>query len=179
MAAAIAAMVAGIGDIDNTTAVLHTVAAEQREVVGRLDDRLTGTVGRIRGLSALAAQLERRRSDRISTGDPVVVRVAGRSGPHPGTLVDISTGGFRCRLAPGLRLDVGDPVEAELRLCGEPARVRARVVHVLSHAEPADTEPADTEPVEAGLRFDDPDPQTARRIERHVARLFKGGVDRD
>jgi hypothetical protein len=63
-------------------------------------------------------------------------------------------------------------VEAELRLCGEPARVRARVVHVLSHAEPADTEP-----VEAGLRFDDP--ETARRIERHVARLFKGGVDRD
>jgi chromosome segregation ATPase len=167
MAAAIAAMVAGIGDIDTTAAVLRTVAAEQREVVGRLDDRLTGTVGRIRGLSELAARLERRRSERIDVSDPIVVRVAGRSQPHAATLVDISTGGFRCRLASikSPRLRVGDEVEAELRLCGEPTRVRARVVHV----------PPDTETAEAGLRFDDPDPQTARRIERHVTGLIQGG----
>jgi methyl-accepting chemotaxis protein len=165
MAAAIAAMVAGIGDIDSTTAVLRTVAAEQREVVGRLDARLTGTVGRIRGLSELAAQLERRRATRISTTGPVALRVAGRSEPHPATLVDLSTGGFRCRVEPGLRLTEGDAVEAELRLRHEPARVPARVVHV----QPG------TGTREAGLEFVDPDPDTAARIRQYVATLVDGG----
>jgi hypothetical protein len=169
MAAAIAAMVAGIGDIDNTTAVLRTVATEQREVVGRLDDRLTGTVGRIRGLSGLAAELERRRSDRISTAGPVLLRVAGRPDPHTAALVDISTGGFRCRLEPGARLGVGDEAEAELPVRGEPVRVRARVVHARNGAGSR----------EAGLRFVDPDPATATRIAEHVANLFDGNVDAD
>jgi hypothetical protein len=167
MATAIAAMVAGIGDIDDTTAVLHTVAAEQREVVGRLDDRLTGTVGRIRSLSGLAAQLERRRSHRISATSPVVLRVADRQ--HTATVVDLSIGGLRCRLDPGLRLDVDDQVEAELRVRGGPLRVRARVVHVTPG----------TETREAGLAFVDPDPTTAERIAEHVADLFDGATGAD
>jgi len=167
MAAAIAAMVAGIGEIDSTTAVLHTVAAEQREVVGRLDDRLTGTVGRIRGLSALAAQLERREADRLSTSGPVRLRVPGRTDPYAGTLVDLSTGGFRCRLGAGMRLEAGDVVEAEVQLRGEPVRIRARVVHVQAGADTT----------EAGLQFVDPDPATAQRIADHVANLFDGSVD--
>jgi methyl-accepting chemotaxis protein len=169
MATAIAAMVAGIGDIDSTTAVLHTVAAEQREVVGRLDDRLTGTVGRIRGLSELAAQLERRRSHRISATSPVVLRVAGR--PHTATLVDLSTGGLRCRPDPGLRLAAGDLVEAELRVRGEPLRMPARVAHV----QPGLDGGAQTR--EAGLTFVDLDPGTADRLAAHVAQLFDGAAD--
>jgi chromosome segregation ATPase len=167
MSTAIAGMVAGIGDIDGPTARLQGVAADQREVVGRLDERLAATVGRIRGLSELAAQLERRGSDRIRAAGPVTLRVPGRADPQHAALVDLSTGGFRCRLGPGPRLSPGERVEAELQLLGATVRVDA----VVEHVQP------DGEDAEAGLRFADPDPDTAARIEAHVARLFDGAGD--
>jgi len=82
-------------------------------------------------------------------------------------LVDRSTGGFRCRLGAGMRLEAGDVVEAEVQLRGEPVRMRARVVHVQAGADTT----------EAGLQFVDPDPATAQRIADHVANLFDGSVD--
>jgi hypothetical protein len=168
MATAIAGMVTGIGEIDGTTAVLHGVAAEQRAVVGRLDDRLSGTVERIRGLSELAAQLERRYHDRIASTAPLSLRVQGRSQAEEAVLVDVSAGGFRCTVPAELGLATGDTVEAEMYLGGTQIRVHAQVMH---------TEAKD-DGVLAGLQFLNSDPVTSQRIERYVESLLEGAIER-
>jgi methyl-accepting chemotaxis protein len=164
MAQAIAAMVASIGDINGTTVALRDVAADQRGVVGRLDDRLTGTVERIRGLSALAAQLERREAERIGASAGLTLRIGGRPEPHPSTLVDLSSGGLRCRTAASV--SVGVAVEAELALedGSAPVRVHCQVTHVA---------PVGAQ-VEAGLQFLGLDADVADRIERYVTGLVEG-----
>ena len=166
MAAAIAAMVAGIGDIDATTAVLHSVAADQRAVVGRLDDQLAGTVEQIRGLSELAGQLERRYSDRIGSSAPLFLRVNGLPERHQATLIDLSSGGLRCRIEPPVRLDVGATVEVEMDLGGGAVRSHARVMHVERIGDTQDT----------GMQFLAPDEEAVNRIERYVENQLDGAM---
>jgi methyl-accepting chemotaxis protein len=168
MAQAIAAMVSSIGDIDGTTAALREVAADQRAVVARLDDRLAGTVDRIRGLSELAAQLERRDAERIGASATLTLRLGGRPEGHPATLVDLSAGGLRCRVAPGLDVAVGTPVEAELGLedgrSEPPVRVHCQVMHAVPAGDWTET----------GLQFLNPPAGVAERIDRYVTRLVDG-----
>ncbi|GIJ56581.1 methyl-accepting chemotaxis protein [Virgisporangium aurantiacum] len=166
MAQAIAAMVASIGEIGGTTAALREVAADQRGVVGRLDEQLTGTVDRIRGLSALAAQLERREAERIGAAATVTLRVEGRPEPHPATLVDLSGGGLRCRTS--IALTAGSPVEVELALEDGRPEVRVRLHCQVMHVGRAG------DWTEAGLQFLDPPADVAARIDRYVARLVDG-----
>jgi methyl-accepting chemotaxis protein len=164
MAQAIAAMVASIGDIDGTTVALREVAADQRDVVGRLDQQLSGTVDRIRGLSALAAQLERRDSERIGASAKLTLRVGDRD--HPATLVDLSAGGLRGRT----KADVGDGASVEAVLALEdgrpdgPVRVRSVVVHAAPAGDWTDV----------GLRFVDPPAAVADRIASYVTKLVEG-----
>jgi methyl-accepting chemotaxis protein len=166
MAQAIAAMVASIGEIGGTTAALREVAADQRGVVGRLDEQLTGTVERIRGLSELASQLERREAERIGAAAALALRVEGRPEPHPATLVDLSGGGLRCRTR--VDLTVGSPVEAELSLEDGRPDERVRLHCQVMHIGPAG------DWTEAGLQFLDPPVAVADRIDRYVATLIEG-----
>jgi hypothetical protein len=168
MASTIAAMVTGISRIDTSTDVLRNVATDQRSIVGHLGDRVAETITRIQQMSELAEQLERRRSERIAASDTVSLRIAGRQ-PQPAQLLDLSSGGLRCRVGGTIPLAEGDVVEAALRLgeaggAGE-ITVHARVMHRESHEDGQ----------EVGLQFLATDPAVAERINQHVAGLLEGG----
>jgi len=131
MAGTIAAMVAGIGSIGDAAASLRAVATDQGSVVGRLADRMGHTIERVEEMSGLAAQLERRQSDRTAASGPVVLRVAGVPEPIRGTLVNISAGGMRVvvdRAASALMV-VGDVVDSSLGLAHDAVEVHARIAN--------------------------------------------------
>jgi methyl-accepting chemotaxis protein len=164
MAATIAAMVEGITGIDDATAVLGGVASDQQEVVARLEHRVGETLERIRSLSELTEQLERRQAERISANGPVHVRLAGSAEPHAAELVDLSAGGLRCRVGGTVPVRDGELLTVELPVDGERISLSARVLH----REPRGDK------VELGLQFEKTDARVAERIERHVAALLEG-----
>jgi methyl-accepting chemotaxis protein len=58
MACSISRMGVGIGSVDEATAVLSSVAADQREVVGRLDASISGAIDRVGSMSHQGARPE-------------------------------------------------------------------------------------------------------------------------
>ncbi len=167
MANTIAAMVGGIGGIDEATGVLRGVASDQQSVVGQLEERVAETLGRIRKLSELTERLERRHSERIAAGGSLLIRTDGSSAGHPADLVDLSAGGLRCRYdkRAGLALALGGTVEVELHLGADRLTVYARVLHV----------DAQDGRVEVGMQFMDPPEDAAERINAHVNSMLDSG----
>jgi methyl-accepting chemotaxis protein len=167
MASTIAAMVSGIGGIDEATGVLRGVASDQQSVVGQLEERVTETLGRIRKLSELTERLERRHSERIAAAGSLLIRTDGSSAGHPADLVDLSAGGLRCCYGGdgGPALTLGDTVEVELHLGPDRLTVYARVLHI-------DAQDGTTE---VGMQFMDPPETTAERISAHVNALLDTG----
>jgi methyl-accepting chemotaxis protein len=155
MAGTISAMVSGIGSVGEAATSLRAVAADQGDVVGRLADRMGHTITRVEEMSGLAAQLERRQSDRIAASGPVALRVA--SGPEPITarLVNLSPGGMRVEVTEGGRIVVDDVLQIMLA----DVEVQARV--------------ANRDGDEVGLEFLVPDDRIAARIEAYVDGLLK------
>jgi methyl-accepting chemotaxis protein len=66
MAETIATMVVGIGSVGEAASALRATAADQGSVVSRLADRMAHTIEKVEEMSGLAAQLERRTSERIA-----------------------------------------------------------------------------------------------------------------
>jgi len=167
MANTIAAMVSGIGGIDEATGVLRGVASDQQSVVGQLEERVAETLGRIRKLSELTERLERRHSERIAASGSLLIRTGGGSTGYSADLVDLSAGGVRCRYDrdTGLTLTVGDTVEVELYLGADRLAVYARVLHV----------DAQDGRMETGMQFMDPPEDVAKRINAHVDSLLDTG----
>jgi methyl-accepting chemotaxis protein len=167
MANTIAAMVGGIGGIDEATGVLRGVASDQQSVVGQLEERVAETLGRIRKLSELTERLERRHSERIAASGSLLIRTDGGSTGYPADLVDLSAGGVRCRYdrATGLKLALGDSVEIELHLGEDRLTVYARVLHL----------DAQDSRMETGMQFMDTPEDVAERINAHVGSLLDTG----
>jgi methyl-accepting chemotaxis protein len=167
MASTIAAMVGGIGGIDEATGVLRGVASDQQAVVGQLEARVAETLGRIHKLSELTERLERRHSERIAASGSLVIRADGGSTGYAADLVDLSAGGLRCRYPRdnGLGLALGDAVEVELHLGIDRLTVYARVLHVDAHNGRA----------EVGMQFMDPPDEVAELIDAHVGSLLDNG----
>jgi methyl-accepting chemotaxis protein len=129
MAGTISAMVTGIGSVGDAATALRATAADQGAVVGRLADRMGHTIERVEQMSGLAAQLDRRQSDRIAASGTAELRLSGSGEPIPGTLINLSSGGMRVELDPDTasRVAVGDMVDT--RLGPDPIAVHARVVN--------------------------------------------------
>ena len=129
MSGTIAAMVTGIGGVGDAAVSLRAVATDQGAVVGRLADRMTHTIGRVEEMSDLAAQLDRRQSDRVATSGIVELRLNGSSRAAPATLINFSSGGMRVAVDPavGAQVAVGDVVDTGLG--PERIPVHARVVN--------------------------------------------------
>jgi methyl-accepting chemotaxis protein len=127
MAGTIAAMVSGIAGMGESATSLRAVASDQGSVVGRLADQMARTIERVEQMSGLAAQLERRQSDRVAASGTVELRRAGAE-PVRGTLLNISAGGLRLRIGGGSGLSNGDLVETELGVDAGRIPVHARVV---------------------------------------------------
>jgi methyl-accepting chemotaxis protein len=158
MSATIAAMVTGIGSVGKAATSLRAVATDQGTVVGRLTDRMGQTIDRVERMSGVAAQLERRQSERVAVTGTVRLRRSASSGSADGTLLNISSGGMRVRVDPSLRLAVGDVVHTELGDGGERIGLKARVAN-LEQDDVGDM---------AGLAFLIPDDATAERIDRYL-----------
>jgi len=163
MAETIAAMVGGIASVGEAATSLRAVAADQGTVVGRLADQMGRTIGRVEEMSGLAAQLERRENDRVTMSGTVWLQ---RGKERLSTeLINVSQGGIRVQLEPGIRLSIGDAVRIEnLGTLGE--AIPARVLSLGS----------DEEEGEAGLQFMVTDGGLAERIDRYVSDLLEGAA---
>jgi hypothetical protein len=120
-------MAAGIGSVDEATAVLSDVAAEQRDVVGRLDLSITGTIQRVEGMSSLTERLERRRLRRVRVEGPGTITAGERT--LAVRLLDVGEGGVRCYVAPPEDLDRGTPVVVDAVVGGRRVQGEAIVAH--------------------------------------------------
>jgi hypothetical protein len=163
MATTIAEMVSGIGGVGESATALRAVAADQATVVERLSGRMTETIDRVERMSGLAAQLERRGSDRIAATGSLDLRRAG-SEPVPATLINVSEGGMRVKVKPGAGLTVNEVVDAEVGRVGQPIPVHARVVNHEPHSDGD----------QLGLQFLITEAATADRIQRYVRELVDG-----
>ncbi|GGK88571.1 methyl-accepting chemotaxis protein [Mangrovihabitans endophyticus] len=153
----IAAMVSGINSVGDAATSLRAVAADQGTVVGRLNDRMDHTIGRIEEMSTLASELERRQSDRIAASGPALLRPAGSVDFIDATLVNVSTGGLRARLPDGIDLVVGDVVDVKLDHKDRHIDVPARVANI--------------DGAERGLQFLVANDGQQEQVDRYVAAL--------
>jgi methyl-accepting chemotaxis protein len=158
MAGTISAMVAGIGGVGDAATALRSTAGEQGAVVGRLADRMGRTIERVEEMSELAAQLERRQSDRITATGTAELRVAGSPEPVPVTLINLSAGGMRVQLDPGEGRRVADGELVDTHLGPDRIAVQARVVN--------------RDGDQIGLQFLVTDDAMARRIEDYLDGLL-------
>jgi methyl-accepting chemotaxis protein len=158
MSGTIAAMVSGIAGVGDAATSLRAVAADQGDVVGRLADQMGQTIGRVEEMSGLAAQLERRQSDRIGASGPIRLRDAGSSREVEATLLNVSSGGMRVQIAPDARLAVGDLVDTLLGAVAVDVRVVSRET-----SEEGDV---------AGLEFIVTDKRLRARIDEYVAGML-------
>ena len=159
MARTITTMIEGIASVGDAANSLRAVTADQDNLVNELSGQMNDTLGRVEQMSDLAAQLERREHERISAAGTAKLSVAGRA-PVPVTTINISAGGLRCTVPPGLSLREGDTVSAELAHGQEQITVHARVVNS------APGEPGE-EP-EIGLQFLVTDDALAGRLSTYV-----------
>ncbi|MFI7547602.1 methyl-accepting chemotaxis protein [Actinoplanes sp. NPDC049599] len=163
MAETIAAMVAGIASVGEAATSLRAVAADQGTVVGRLADQMSRTIGRVEEMSGLSAQLERRESDRVTMSGKV--RLLRGEDLLSTELINVSRGGVRVRVAPDVRLGIGDAIRIE-GLGPIRDSIEARVVSLGVGEEQG----------EVGLQFMVPDNVLAERIDRYVADLVEGAA---
>jgi methyl-accepting chemotaxis protein len=162
MAGTIASMIAGIGSVGEAATSLRAVAADQGQVVGRLADQMGQTIGRVEQMSGLAAQLERRQSDRIAASGTVRLRRSGSAGDIPATLLNVSSGGMRVQIEPDAVLIVGDVIDSQLSDANDVIPVPARV---------ANRRGGDEGDV-VGLQFMVTDDTMAERIDAYVERML-------
>ena len=127
MSGSISAMVIGIGSVGDAATSLRSLATDQSMVVGRLADQMGSTIERVEQMSGLAAQLERRQSDRIAASGPVLLRVPGASGPVAANLLNLSVGGMRVQADQEVFGKVANGTVVETTVGELP--VRARVVN--------------------------------------------------
>jgi methyl-accepting chemotaxis protein len=160
MAGTIAAMVSGIGGVGESAKSLRAVATDQGAVVGRLADQMARTIERVEEMSGLAAQLERRQSDRTTSAGTIDLRRAGTE-PIQATLLNMSSGGMRVRVDPAAGLAKGDLVETEL---GEGHTAIPINVRVVNHEPGPDGDVI-------GLQFLITEARLAKLVEAYVSEL--------
>lgn len=162
VSAAIAEVSSGIGELDAATETLRYIAAEQRTVVGDLESCIDGALERIRNMSGLTEQLERRRHERYLTSGTATLHAGGRS--HAIDLIDISEGGLRVRAEHPAIVATGETVSVELPLTSGARRIEARVAHV--RGENRD---------DLGLEFAPLDHRVHTEIADHIDHLGSAG----
>ena len=164
MAAVIADMSAGIGNIQAATTEVTDVTRQQNLSVDQLNHSVQEAITRIRTMTNLSEQLERRVVPRVPASGTARVRHAGQ---ESGTRVaDVSEQGLRVCFEDGTTaIRPGDVVDIALTLDGQeqPMAVRAAVVH---HSTDAAGD-------EVGLRLIDPPADAVRLLRQTVAALLE------
>lgn len=150
----------GISSVDEATAVLSSVAAEQHTVVDRLDASIAEAITRVESMMSLTEKLERRQRRRVPITGPLTVIRNGQS--HAARLVNVGEGGVRCMVdrAVGLRQD--DQVMVHLELGSEFFETSARVANLATVGS--------TGQVEVGLAFGPIPAAVTHQIEQILSR---------
>jgi len=159
MARTITTMIEGIASVGDAANSLRAVTADQDTLVNELSGQMADTLSRVEQMSGLAAQLERREHERISAGGTAKLSVAGQA-PVPVTMINISAGGVRCTVPPGLSLHEGDTLSVELTHRQDQVSVHASVVNSAA-GDPG-------EHPEVGLQFLITDDALAHRMSSFV-----------
>jgi methyl-accepting chemotaxis protein len=159
MARTITTMIEGIASVGDAANSLRAVTADQDNLVNELSGQMNDTLSRVEQMSNLAAQLERREHERISAAGSAKLSLPGRA-PVPVTTINISAGGLRCTVPPGLPLREGDTLTVELAHGPDHMSIHATVVNS------APGEPGE-EP-EIGLQFMVTDDALASRLSTFV-----------
>jgi methyl-accepting chemotaxis protein len=145
-------MASSVVGIDRETGQLLTVAADQRSNLDGLRDQLDIARRTIQNLIQVTDTIERRSHERIPlTGRVVITFVSAPDRPQQGTLLDLSEGGLRCRVAAG-SLPAGDDVTVGIDSNLGRAQVRARVVRRTDEADGTELGLSFADPAEPQLR---------------------------
>jgi methyl-accepting chemotaxis protein len=159
MAAVIADMSAGIGNIQAATAEVTDVTRQQNLSVDQLNHSVQEAITRIRTMTNLSEQLERRAVPRVPASGTARVRHAGQE--LQARVADVSEQGLRvCFEDVTTAIRPGDVLDIALTLNGqESMAVRAAVIH---HSTDATGD-------EVGLRLIDPPADVVGRLRDTVA----------
>lgn len=150
----ITSMSAGISGIDEASEALRRVAAGQLEVVEALDRAMSSTMRRIEDMSDIAAQLERRRTERFPfVVDAVLVLGADRMTVRH---ADLGAGGTRVVTPRALRVGAGTPIEVQTVLDGRETVLPGHVVRVEPHGDG----------LELGVEFVALSPEASARLDK-------------
>ncbi|MFC4068186.1 methyl-accepting chemotaxis protein, partial [Actinoplanes subglobosus] len=161
MARTITTMTEGIAAVSDAAVSLRAVAADQSTLMGRLTDQMTDTLGRVEEMADLAARLERREHDRITTAGRVVLRRASKPALEA-PLVNVSAGGLRCLMPAGELLAEGTNLDVDLDSGDDRMTVHARVVNSADNRDGQ----------EIGLQFLITDDAQATRLAAMADRLI-------
>jgi methyl-accepting chemotaxis protein len=164
MATTITAMAGGITGVNEANAKLRGVATEQQSVVARLEHRVGQTLSRVQKLSELTDELERRQAERIAASGSVAIHLGGGTATQHAQLIDLSSGGLRCRVDGSSPTVVGQTVDIDLELSGHALAVRAQVLHADRRGDSYDF----------GVQFLMPDPGVIAAIDRYLSTLLDG-----
>jgi methyl-accepting chemotaxis protein len=157
MSGTISAMVIGIGSVGDAATSLRATASDQGAVVTRLADRMATTIEKVEEMSGLAAQLERRETDRVAATGSIELRQTGRAEPLLATLINVGVGGMRVQMDPARTgsLVPGDVVETTVG----PVKVQARL--------------ANKDGAQLGLQFLFANDEQAQQLEDYVGTLTR------
>jgi methyl-accepting chemotaxis protein len=140
---AITTVGSNIGTLDDATAALTQVAAQQFEAVAHLDEALATAIVRVQEMGTLTERLERRAAERHAVTGEALLEIAGNA--VTARLVDISATGVRCALSgPRPRsLAPGAVVRATLTIDDSTLRITGCVARATDS----------TDPTEVGIHF--------------------------
>ena len=158
----------GIESVDEATAVLSRVAAEQHALVENLDRCVNEAIARVQDMGALTALLERRQSQRVPFAGTAQVTAKGTS--FSAQLCDLGEGGLGCTGAELVAaLCLGDVVRVEFQLDARPVSVSAAVARL----------PELPDSHEVGLQFMGIPEDVALAVQAFVARVAGAVPDGD
>jgi hypothetical protein len=124
------------------------VVERQFELAKSLDAALATALERVRQMSTLTSQLERRSAERHPISGSVVLHIGGRR--VTATLIDLSRTGLSCGVSPGSEVALGYDVRAEVSVGSRRFSVDGVVVRAID----------DRDPTHVGVRFDDLAPES-------------------
>jgi methyl-accepting chemotaxis protein len=153
MAAVISDMSTGIADIQAATAEVSTVTRQQIASVEQLNASVQEAIARIRTMTNLSEQLERRAHPRVPASGSGLLRLSGRA--HEVRVIDASEGGLRLAVDAGVAIGPGEVVDLDLTIEGRSGLcAHAEVEHVARDGLDA----------EIGLRLLDPPAEMRRTL---------------
>jgi methyl-accepting chemotaxis protein len=163
MASTITSMAKGIASVNAATGEVTTVASQQRGTVEQLNHAVNAAVARMAAMSALAAQLERRQRERVSTTGGVQLGFGGQT--IEARMHDLSVGGLLCAADPASPLPAeGAPVEVVVSLGNEQQKHTLQAVVARRYSG--------TDGVQLGLEFTQLDPKVGQAIDDFLAGLL-------